>query len=79
MAIKEMSRSRTHEVLFFLKIDLFCGGLSRQADIRPLLCVDDPSRQDFRPFHLRRLRPSQNLPAPHLLTTLGRQVSVKKY
>jgi hypothetical protein len=78
MAIKEMSRSRTYEVLFFKKIDLFCGALGRQADIRPLLCLDDPIRQEFRPFHLRRLRPSQNLPAPHLLTSLGRQLPVKK-
>jgi hypothetical protein len=40
---------------FFLKkTDLFCGGLGRQAAIRPLLCVDDRSHQEFRPFHLRR-------------------------
>jgi hypothetical protein len=80
MAIKEMSRSRTPEVLFFFKkIDLFCGDLGLQADIRRLLCLDDPSRQEFRPFLLRRLRPSENLPTPHLLTSHGRQLAVKKY
>jgi hypothetical protein len=80
MAIKEMSRSRTYEILiFFLKIILFCGGLGRQADILRLLCLDDPSRREFRPFLLRRLRPSQNSPTPHLLTSRGRQLAVKRY